>query len=389
MNTIAPTSGPNMLANPTFLPKKSENVSAACHTSPRISSPLTPPATGETKINDGQSSSGGAARTDTATITKRRPKDLSVSPTARILNAFPIRDSPRNPFLQGGPADAGLSGPRMWQAKQRMAKIPKRERGKMTYVFRGQRVTYAEPLASDSEDDEDVQGTITSTYLGDGYWRHERNHDRLQPRILFPQAMSTSSASSSSSSSSSSLSMDISKKRQAQADCLSENDFRFASSCHVSQSKRRKTEGMQEQNRDLLAHLDRAGWNSDGELEIEEEDEVSKSMLVNQADNTLTEEALRPSQINGFDESEDEENEVEENPFLDSAPMQRSNSRTYEEERASIFGLEREFEQKQKFHSSNHLRSKHSSNPYANRPRGHAHSLAHSMHVPGHLRGRR
>ena len=82
--------------------------------------------------------------------------------------------------------------------------------------------------------------------------------------------------------------------------------------------------------------------------------------------------------------------EVEENPFLDAAPMQRSTSRTYEHERSLIFGIPApDSEQTHNIYTSNHPFSTFSSNPYASRPRGHAHSLAHSMHVPGHLRGRR
>lgn len=354
-----------MLAgNPTLFHKKKSE-----HTSPRISSPLTPPATGEGKINNGESSSSSGSSGSVGNVAKRKPKDLSTSPTARILNSFPIRDSPGNPFLQGGPADAGLSGPRMWQARQRMAKIPKRERGKMTYVFRGQRVTYAEPFASDSDEEEEEEGTITSTYLGDGYWRHERNTDRLQPRILFPQAMSTSSSSSSK---------EVIRKRPSES--------------YFIHQKKRKIEGVQGPNRNLLDHLDRAGWNSDGDMDVQEEDEVCKSMLADQEhekDYNLTDKTIRPRKFDSDDESEEEENEVEENPFLDAAPMQRSSSRTYEEERASIFGIESNSYQTQNIYTSNHPFSTFSSNPYASRPRGHAHSLAHSMHVPGHLRGRR
>lgn len=380
MNTAVPAPNVNMLGDRNLFAKKNHSA----HTSPRISSPLTPPATGETKINNGESSTSSLE----GGIAKRKPKDLSQSPTARILNTFPIRDSPGNPFLQGGPADAGLSGPRMWQARQRLSKIPKRERGKMTYVFRGQRVTYAEPFASDSEEEE--EGSITSTYLGDGYWRHERNNDRLQPRILFPQAMSTSSSSS-----------EMSRKRPAHLDYLSDpsayNPSRSSDSYSgINHQKRRKVNGIQEQNQDLLDHLDRAGWNSDGEMDVEEEDEVSESMLAreeqeeeNSIDPCYTDKTIRPRQFDSDDESEEEENEVEENPFLDAAPMQKSNLRTYEEERASIFGLQHNSEQIHNIYTNNHPRAAFSSNPYANRPRGHAHSLAHSMHVPGHLRGRR
>jgi len=46
----------------------------------------------------------------------------------------PIRDTPRNPFLQGGPADVGYTGPNK-NFKGRARNYPPRERGRMTYVL--------------------------------------------------------------------------------------------------------------------------------------------------------------------------------------------------------------------------------------------------------------
>lgn len=46
----------------------------------------------------------------------------------------PIRDTPRNPFLQGGPADVGFTGHNGHLKRMQQISIP-RERGKMTYVL--------------------------------------------------------------------------------------------------------------------------------------------------------------------------------------------------------------------------------------------------------------
>jgi hypothetical protein len=50
------------------------------------------------------------------------------------LPIAPIRDTPRNPFLQGGPADVGISGPHR-EGKRMPTRPMHRERGKMTYVL--------------------------------------------------------------------------------------------------------------------------------------------------------------------------------------------------------------------------------------------------------------
>ncbi|PWN47259.1 hypothetical protein IE53DRAFT_259595 [Violaceomyces palustris] len=98
-------------------------------------------------------------------------------PKARVKNQdlsrnVPIRDSPNNPFIEGSMADVGFSGPNAEGAKRRARMFPGKERGKITYVFRGQRVTYADPeYDSDNEDDLDDGSCSTS---------------RFQPKLLFP-----------------------------------------------------------------------------------------------------------------------------------------------------------------------------------------------------------
>ncbi|PWY99707.1 hypothetical protein BCV70DRAFT_206705 [Testicularia cyperi] len=97
-----------------------------------------------------------------------------------LVSTVPIRDTPKNPFLAGGPADNGFEGPLAHVARRRAREIPGKERGKITYVFRGQRVTYADP-EYDSDDSDD--------YLDQP--RGPRP-PRMQPRLLFPPTQKSS-----------------------------------------------------------------------------------------------------------------------------------------------------------------------------------------------------
>lgn len=100
-------------------------------------------------------------------------------------SVIPIRDTPNNPFLAGGPADNGFHGPRAHLARHRANQIPGKERGKITYVFRGQRVTYADPeYDSDDDDDDDDDRTRHSEF--NPYHNPDRP-PRLRPKLLFPQ----------------------------------------------------------------------------------------------------------------------------------------------------------------------------------------------------------
>lgn len=112
---------------------------------------------------------------DDERLAPRTPLSLDGS-RPRVWDA-PIRDTPKNPFLAGGPADQGFHGPRGREARQRARQLPQKERGKITYVFRGQRVTYADP-EYDSDDSEDwANGELQGT-----------RPPRLQPKLLFPPA---------------------------------------------------------------------------------------------------------------------------------------------------------------------------------------------------------
>ena len=91
-----------------------------------------------------------------------------------VSGLHPIRDTPLNPFIEGGPADQGFHGPQGSKAAVRALNYPGKERGKITYVFRGQRVTYADP-EYDSDDSDEYVGAPSS-----------QRPQRLQPKLLFP-----------------------------------------------------------------------------------------------------------------------------------------------------------------------------------------------------------
>ncbi|WFC99476.1 hypothetical protein MYAM1_002221 [Malassezia yamatoensis] len=53
---------------------------------------------------------------------------------------YPVHDAKHNPFLEGGPADVGFTGPNAQRAYMRASSTPQRQQGSTLYVFRGQRV---------------------------------------------------------------------------------------------------------------------------------------------------------------------------------------------------------------------------------------------------------
>lgn len=75
-----------------------------------------------------------ASSTSADASTSRRERQLGSPYVQSKLSSGPIRDTPRNPFLEGGPADVGHAGP---YGRTRQSGMPNhcRERGKMTYVL--------------------------------------------------------------------------------------------------------------------------------------------------------------------------------------------------------------------------------------------------------------
>ncbi|CDU25265.1 uncharacterized protein SPSC_05099 [Sporisorium scitamineum] len=110
---------------------------------------------------------------------------------AAVTSTMPIRDTPKNPFLAGGPADNGFHGPNRHAAYRRAQQIPGKERGKIAYVFRGQRVTYADPEYDSDDDDSELDELRAKTNEFNPHHNPERP-PRLQPRLLFPPNASIS-----------------------------------------------------------------------------------------------------------------------------------------------------------------------------------------------------
>lgn len=115
-----------------------------------------------------------------------------------VASIMPIRDTPKNPFLEGGPADNGFTGPNRHQAYRRAKQIPAKERGKIAYVFRGQRVIYADPEYDSDDDDSELEEERAKTNEFNPHHNAERP-PRLQPRLLFPPPMSMSQPLASTS----------------------------------------------------------------------------------------------------------------------------------------------------------------------------------------------
>ena len=51
------------------------------------------------------------------------------------FDSYPVRDAAHNPFLEGGPADVGFTGPHAHRARVRAALAPPKESGKALFVL--------------------------------------------------------------------------------------------------------------------------------------------------------------------------------------------------------------------------------------------------------------
>ncbi|GAK66047.1 uncharacterized protein PAN0_011c4269 [Moesziomyces antarcticus] len=118
-----------------------------------------------------------------------------------LSSVIPIRDTPMNPFLAGGPADNGFCGPRGHEARRRAQQIPGKERGKITYVFRGQKVTYADPEYDSDDDDSDDDDEERARINAFNPHHNPDRPPRLQPRLLFPPTHPSVSSSAGASGS--------------------------------------------------------------------------------------------------------------------------------------------------------------------------------------------
>ncbi|CAO1629061.1 unnamed protein product [Parajaminaea phylloscopi] len=120
----------------------------------------------------------GSSRSSSASSSPRRSRD------GVVYDKVPIRDTPHNPFLgeQGGPIArmfAHRAGGAAADAAGRGEDAAKAYRkGMITYVFRGQRIVYADSPSDLEEDEEDLLQPDGST----------RPRYRFQPKLLFPEA---------------------------------------------------------------------------------------------------------------------------------------------------------------------------------------------------------
>ncbi|WFD08200.1 hypothetical protein MVES1_003571 [Malassezia vespertilionis] len=62
----------------------------------------------------------GEEAPDTPTVSRNENKRTH----ALSADVYPIRDTPHNPFIEGGPADIGMTGPNGAQASRRAAAMP-------------------------------------------------------------------------------------------------------------------------------------------------------------------------------------------------------------------------------------------------------------------------
>lgn len=198
----------------------------------------------------------------------------STSSSYTLAEHAAVRDTPLNPFVCGGPADMGFSGPEAHRAHKRRALVPPREAGRMTYVFRGQRVTYADPYASDSDDDEEFNASAAA-----GACSGRRTQDQMMPRLLFPAAhpkrhghdIEAPIPQPARSPVRKLLGHPVSGGHPvAGADqrCRNEADSSapwLDPALAAEQDRLRRQAALCPSNRDLMARIERAGWDSDGD----------------------------------------------------------------------------------------------------------------------------
>ena len=69
-------------------------------------------------------------------------RDTTPPPFLSAYESRPVRDTPHNPFVEGGPADVGFTGVNASNALLRAMARPARQPDTTVFVFRGQRVMY-------------------------------------------------------------------------------------------------------------------------------------------------------------------------------------------------------------------------------------------------------
>ncbi|WFD33143.1 hypothetical protein MSPP1_004201 [Malassezia sp. CBS 17886] len=147
---------------------------------PRPPAMLTPPSTRGRRIahklrGGAPASAEWPPSTSCARYSEAGDTELEPSPSVRKHRRmdpsalYPIRDTLHNPFIEGGPADLGVTGP--YGIRARAASNPPRDKGKTVFVFRGQRVVCTDP---------DMSRSMAHA------WPSERPLSPAKPRLLFP-----------------------------------------------------------------------------------------------------------------------------------------------------------------------------------------------------------
>ncbi|WFD03579.1 hypothetical protein MOBT1_002272 [Malassezia obtusa] len=72
--------------------------------------------------------------------------------TAPQFDTYPVHDAAHNPFLEGGPADVGFTGPHAYRARLRATSLPRKELGKSLFVLYFAGGTPRRNAVSDDED---------------------------------------------------------------------------------------------------------------------------------------------------------------------------------------------------------------------------------------------
>lgn len=129
------------------------------------------------------SSQRGSTRRRRGVPSRKRGTSSSSSSSSRasssspgvVWNRVPVRDTPNNPFLGGN--DANLAR-RLGDGARGEDAARAHRRGLITYVFRGQRIVYADAPSDLDEDDEDLRRPDGS----------QRAPYRFEPKLLFPEA---------------------------------------------------------------------------------------------------------------------------------------------------------------------------------------------------------
>ena len=199
-----------------------------------------------------------------------KARDTTPPPFLSAYESRPVRDTPHNPFVEGGPADVGFTGVNASNALLRAMARPARQPDTTVFVFRGQRVMYR-----DAESRHPVP-------------LYENVPSPPRPRTLFPTkqrtGMPTYAACRHALSDDEAPPMNSTRRRNLFADELAnphrraqplpaagdDVDARWLASDAPADGTSRSQYEIPAKNRELLARLERVDWDEDEEEDEEE-----------------------------------------------------------------------------------------------------------------------